>query len=468
MSQLEEAAAREFTEVTETADRESVSELLVITPSAQLPESIELPEPSSPVVVFLDSPRQIIDNPEPENSEPAEKRARSASPSGSSTAEAALRGNMPVGVTEGSQKRPAIVDKHVTIQQPTTNHSDSEYGHISGGESEQGVGSTLTDALHPGARRTPPDTSEQDSDDTAIQPPVGPRPLSLGGRSSALIKECFAQNGSFRLPPGNPAVVFTGGQINNVLRVVADETARASYDMLETLIYRAIQLSLTTEPVGKATNRKGSARRGSSVVTSWGRDLDSSSGGCSDTSGALRSDDGFASIGCSYEHSDPEVIAEPPLVSSKPGCSRIDLESPVGSLNADCPVAQTLAALRDEAIQDRQQRSRDPKERFVPAQGKGSSKRRKISRTSKVMKEAYFKGMEWTRIFVSGPIDPNWNKHKFFCQICKANISIHWKGVREILRHHASEKHLRRDQHWRYEYLYKIDPYTKARIPQVS
>ena len=83
------------------------------------------------------------------------------------------------------------------------------------------------------------------------------------------------------------------------------------------------------------------------------------------------------------------------------------------------------------------------------------------------MKEAYFKGMEWTRTFVSGPVDPKWNQYKFYCQICKANILIYSKGAREILRHHASEKHLRKDQRWRYEYLYKIDPVTKARIPQV-
>ena len=83
------------------------------------------------------------------------------------------------------------------------------------------------------------------------------------------------------------------------------------------------------------------------------------------------------------------------------------------------------------------------------------------------MKEAYFKGMEWTRTLVSGPVDPKWNQYKFYCQICRANISIYSKGAREILRHHASEKHLRKDQRLRYEYLYKIDPVTKARIPQV-
>ena len=75
--------------------------------------------------------------------------------------------------------------------------------------------------------------------------------------------------------------------------------------------------------------------------------------------------------------------------------------------------------------------------------------------------------MEWTRTFVSGPVDPKWNRYKFYCQICKANISIYVKGAREILRHHSSEKHLQKDQRWRYEYLYKIDPVTNARIPQV-
>ena len=49
----------------------------------------------------------------------------------------------------------------------------------------------------------------------------------------------------------------------------------------------------------------------------------------------------------------------------------------------------------------------------------------------------------------------------------QANISIYSKGAREILRHHSTEKHLRKDQRWRYEYLYKLDPCTNTRIPQV-
>ena len=45
-------------------------------------------------------------------------------------------------------------------------------------------------------------------------------------------------------------------------------------------------------------------------------------------------------------------------------------------------------------------------------------------------------------------------------------MSIYSKGAREILRHQSTEKHVRKDQRWRYKYLYKIDPVPKARIPQ--
>ena len=47
-----------------------------------------------------------------------------------------------------------------------------------------------------------------------------------------------------------------------------------------------------------------------------------------------------------------------------------------------------------------------------------------------------------------------------WCHICKKNISIKTKGTLEILRHHRSEKHLRRDQRWRYEHLKSVHPVT--------
>ena len=141
-------------------------------------------------------------------------------------------------------------------------------------------------------------------------------------------------------------------------------------------------------------------------------------------------------------------------------------ESEPNVFEAESPEGQTLAALKDETLASRSKRFRIKQGRYVQTASTQGT-RRKVTRSCKVMKEAYFKGMELTRTFVSGPVDPRWNPYKFYCQICKANISIYGKGAREILRHHSTEKHLRKDQRWRYEYLYTVDPITKTKIHQV-
>ena len=119
MSQLEEAAAKEFTEVAAKAERESVSDPLVVTTNVESEVNDDQPEPNEPIVVFLDSPKPIYDEPEQERTGLARKRSRSVSLSGSSTAEAAMRGNLPVGAMKGSQKRPLTTDKRVTIRPPS-------------------------------------------------------------------------------------------------------------------------------------------------------------------------------------------------------------------------------------------------------------------------------------------------------------------------------------------------------------
>ena len=80
-------------------------------------------------------------------------------------------------------------------------------------------------------------------------------------------------------------------------------------------------------------------------------------------------------------------------------------------------------------------------------------RRRLMSRSGKIMKPAYFNGIQWTKVFVTGPLDPIHNKHIFYCQLCKTNVSRYSKGACEIVRHYQSESHLRRDQRWRYEHL---------------
>ena len=76
------------------------------------------------------------------------------------------------------------------------------------------------------------------------------------------------------------------------------------------------------------------------------------------------------------------------------------------------------------------------------------------------MREEFFSKIKWARSFISGPTDPLHNPHMVWCHICKKNFSIKTKGTVEILRHHRTEKHLRRDQRWRYEHLRKTDSVT--------
>ena len=87
-------------------------------------------------------------------------------------------------------------------------------------------------------------------------------------------------------------------------------------------------------------------------------------------------------------------------------------------------------------------------------------RRRMTGSTGKVMKEVYFKGIKWTKTFVTRLLDPEHNRHKFYCQNCKSNISMFSKGAREIARHYQSESHLRKDQHCRFEQLRSVDRVT--------
>ena len=90
-----------------------------------------------------------------------------------------------------------------------------------------------------------------------------------------------------------------------------------------------------------------------------------------------------------------------------------------------------------------------------------------MTRSRKILRDELLDGMAWARTFVSGPMDPRWNPYKFYSQICKGNVSIYGRGVKEILRHHSTERHLRKDQRWRYEHLAVEDPQTKVVHHQV-
>ena len=82
--------------------------------------------------------------------------------------------------------------------------------------------------------------------------------------------------------------------MSSVLKIVADETVKASQDMLEGIIQKTRRLILKALVRPLSTPVPPDAQSGRSSRSTTPEQL-------SDTSGALRSDDEFSSKGYSYE-----------------------------------------------------------------------------------------------------------------------------------------------------------------------
>ena len=278
------------------------------------------------------------------------------------------------------------------------------------------AGSTIAQPLDLKSRQPNVESSDAETAFTTVGLPVVSRSQSLKPTSRALIKEHFQTNEPFNFPQGHPVIAFTEDQLSSVLKIVADETVRVSQDMLEEIIQQTRRLTLEATTSNMATTTPLD-------VGQYQRSRSATPGQLSDTSGALQSDDEFSSISYSYERPETETTVAPPKASEGASCSYADRRVDTPLTAADSPDAQTLASLKAEAMKDQGKIPRYQRGRFSSiSRGKGT--RRQITRSCKIMKEAYFRGMEWTGTFVSGPVDPRWNPYKFYCQICKANISM--------------------------------------------
>ena len=315
--------------------------------------------------------------------------------------------------------------------------------------------STLADALRSPVETTTiarPDCSSNEFNDHIAPVELGPTPLS--GTSRVIVKQCFEEVNPICLDPGHPVVAFNQDQITSILRIVADESARASFEMLNSIVEGASKLNLSSS---KQTASRARARSSSGPET----DTDVSCGSAT-TYGprGVDSSPGYTSETESRQDFQSSVTLPSPPVFVDPG--HLDLASNQGSPVGSSPGNQTLATVTKEAIKAQRQAGRS-----VSSRTKSRAPPRPRHRVGRIMKEEYFETMPWTRTFVSGPVDPRWNRHKIYCQTCKCNVSIRSKGPKEILRHYVTERHLRKDQRWRYEHLTMEDPLTKRPRYQV-
>ena len=275
------------------------------------------------------------------------------------------------------------------------------------------------------------------------------RQLSVKGRS--IIRKYFTAATPVQLPAGHTTIAFNEDQVHTILRTIADESVISSYHMMKSLLLHAT----TGTPQDK---KKSMPRRCPTPARrlSGSSDDESSHGGNTTdgyTSGAIKSDEDPYQMGSisgtgGVSETGPEARHPETTLGLSPSTSRAEVTKPTSGSGYSSTDHQPLSVLR---------RPREPE----PASPSPPRKRRKmLSKPRKVMKDAYFKGIQWTRTFVSRSLDPVHNKFKFYCMLCKTNVSIYSKGAREILRHCRTEGHLKKDQKWRYVHLQETDEVT--------
>ena len=293
---------------------------------------------------------------------------------------------------------------------------------------------------------------------------TGPKLHNLSGRSRATLKQYFGEAKPITLPQGRPVITLTEPQLYHLLRVLTNETVSLSYNTMEHMVVSAVKGAPATSK-SRTDQFKTFRRAQTPYPSSKG---DSGSEGCTtpvrydsltdaemsggtesgDTSFHEESDSAgeLALIEQNFARAGTSMLKDP---SEVPGPSSRSLENPHTS-DANC-LDETLSQVRDHAIAEKT---------HTGSKKKQPQKKKRVKRRGVPMREEFFSKIGWTRSFISGPADPLHNSHMVWCHICKKNFSIRSKGPEEILRHHRTEKHLRKDQRWRYEYLKSVDPVT--------
>ena len=244
-----------------------------------------------------------------------------------------------------SEKEPAGTEGHSGYT------SEAELSVQSGATSGGQARSTLADAFFLPSKTTRFDligTSESNGiEPTAVEDAKELGVHQMSSSSRTLVNHYFQQASPFNLPKDHPTISLNSEQMKTILRVVADESARASYAMMEDIVIRASKLSLGRTSVGQKnlpsnTSAGGSVYPSSEGETVPGNPFDREG---SYTSGALHSDNDSNSISYSFERTPTSVITV-----KKPPCRErnIEMDSKSNEPQAatESPRAQTLASLK--------------------------------------------------------------------------------------------------------------------------
>ena len=294
--------------------------------------------------------------------------------------------------------------------------------------------------------------------------PQDPQLRELSGRSRDILKQYFDEDSStVNFPLGHRTVAFTEPQIYHLLRVLTDETLRMSCTTMEQMVIGAVRgAPIFSKPrtdhfkIRSRAQTPGPGHQSESSDSCHDEAFSGSgtvkSGGAS-TSREDRELDSFNDSDSSAEMAlSSQAFKEPksfvPVTGTVPV---IDPTSEGFESAGQSSLDATLSEIRVRTTTT---------EPTIAGSGKMPKKKKRGHIRGVPKKEDFFSKIGWTRSFISGPADPLHNPYMVWCHIFKKNISVKTKGTLEILRHHRTEKHLRRDQRWRFEHLKSVHSVT--------
>ena len=185
-------------------------------------------------------------------------------------------------------------------------------------------------------------------------------------------------------------------------------------------------------------------------------------GGVSNTDSHIHDSTDLGEVGDSSSFGESDSAGEMALITAalNPGQKEDPQHQPgpgTSSRQAEERILETDPSSQDIALSEVRDQALDATSK-KKTKAKGPTRPKRLQQRGVPMREEFFAKIGWTRSFISGPADPIHNPHMVWCHVCKKNFSIKPKGPFEI--HHRSERHLRRDQLWRYEHLRSVDPVT--------
>ena len=354
-----ETSLNEYEMQTTSVEKSSESGQLTLFPQTGRSSPEPMQSSDSPKVISFDPPSRYLQSSlKDDNKDPDRKKNRVTINSvieeaEISSVELSITSAVPEASGQSDLKSPS---RQVAAANFATTSSDAVTPVESDADSNTYARSTLADALsapQPRLVRLPSDKAS--GTDSEPEPPAASKSATLSVTSREVIRKYFSESQPISLPRGHPTVAFNCDQIEHILKVVADETARSSFEMLNSVVMRASRLSLGERVAIRRDDRCKSPFPRSPLSNSEGEGTSCgfTSAGGSYTSGPDLNESDF--WGTEYSHevassrgSSVQAITPPPT-----GCSQGDFGSQIPNQSCASPGAQTLAELKHEAQRDK-------------------------------------------------------------------------------------------------------------------